>query len=499
MNMIDKREVLELMANLAPGLGAAEQESRDEGTFFKNFLPLPDHSRSLDPDILLILGGRGVGKTELFLALAYPRGLEALSAGQKQTLPFDPANGLWISGFGRTPAASRAFPTQEALSEQLDAQDPLRLRAFWLGLVVGRLLNALGQNTVGIEWANSLSPQLRDCLRESSMVSKWLPLSRSRLEEVNDALDKLDVALLRANRWLFITYDELDMLLPNYKQLNAPIRELLALWLDRCRRWERIRPKIFLRKDLFREEFLAFPDASKLRGHKVEITWQTSSLYRLLAKRMANAGEAIRNYLKSHVPGMRLRQAGVLGLLPDSNEAAFKALMDTMVGPYMGANPEKGVTYRWIPNHLQDAVGQIAPRAFLKLFALAAESRRDKVDQLAGASLLRPTDLQGALMHTSTDRIRELQEEYPWMEALKEALEGLEVPVGRPKFLAALGKTKWSQEAERMLPDKSPATVFSYLRDIGVVALRTDGKVNVPEIYLYGFQLKRRGGISRPK
>jgi hypothetical protein len=50
-----------------------------------------------------------------------------------------------------------------------------------------------------------------------------------------------------------------------------------------------------------------------------------------------------------------------------------------------------------------------------------------------------------------------------------------------------------------MLPDKSPATVFSYLRDIGVVALRTDGKVNVPEIYLYGFQLKRRGGISRPK
>jgi len=214
---------------------------------------------------------------------------------------------------------------------------------------------------------------------------------------------------------------------------------------------------------------------------------------------MANAGEAIRNYLKSHVPGMRLRQAGVLGLLPDSNEAAFKALMDTMVGPYMGANPEKGVTYRWIPNHLQDAVGQIAPRAFLKLFALAAESRRDKVDQLAGASLLRPTDLQGALMHTSTDRIRELQEEYPWMEALKEALEGLEVPVGRPKFLAALGKTKWSQEAERMLPDKSPATVFSYLRDIGVVALRTDGKVNVPEIYLYGFQLKRRGGISRPK
>jgi hypothetical protein len=298
---------------------------------------------------------------------------------------------------------------------------------------------------------------------------------------------------------LFITYDELDRLLPNYNQLSAPIRELLAVWLDRWRRWERIRPKIFLRKDLFREEFLAFPDASKLRGHKVEITWQTSSLYRLLAKRMANAGEAIRNYLELHVQRMPFRQAGVLGLLPDSNEDAVKALMNTIVGPYMGADPRRGVTYRWIPNHLQDAAGQIAPRAFLKLFALAAGTRRDRVDQLTGTYLLRPTDLQGALMDTSTDRIRELQEEYPWMEALKEALKGLEVPVERHKFLAALRKTEWSQEAERMLPDKSPLSVFSYLRDIGVVALRTDGKVNVPEIYLYGFQLKRRGGISRPK
>jgi hypothetical protein len=214
---------------------------------------------------------------------------------------------------------------------------------------------------------------------------------------------------------------------------------------------------------------------------------------------MANAGEAILNYLSSYVPRMRLRQARVLGLLPDTSEPAFKALMETMVGPYMGPDPRKGVTYRWIPNHLQDAAGQIAPRAFLKLFALAAESRRDKADQLAGTFLLRPTDLQGALMETSTDRIRELQEEYPWMEALKESLKDLEVPMDRQKFGAALKNTKWSQEAKRMLPDKSAPSVFGYLRDIGVVALRTDGKVNVPEIYMYGFQLKRRGGISRPK
>ena len=34
------------------------------------------------------------------------------------------------------------------------------------------------------------------------------------------------------------------------------------------------------------------------------------------------------------------------------------------------ANAKKGITYRWIPNHLQDADGRIAPRSFLKLFVL---------------------------------------------------------------------------------------------------------------------------------
>ncbi|MEK7403545.1 MAG: hypothetical protein AAB225_00410 [Acidobacteriota bacterium] len=487
------------MAKIAPGLGAAEQESLEEATFFRNFLPLPDHARALDPDILLILGGRGAGKTELFRVLAYPNGLGALAAEQKQALPFDPARTIWVPGFGRTHKDPRAFPPPEVLSDHLSGADSQHLRAFWLGLLVGRLLNVLGQDAVGGDWAQALSPDLQRSLAETSMLAKWLGQSRARLDEVNDALDRIDVRLARGNQWLFITYDELDRLLPNYNQLSAPIRELLALWLDRWRRWERIRPKIFLRNDLFREEFLAFPDASKLRGHRVEITWQAPSLYRLLAKRIANAGEMAQTYFDRYVQRMPLQRTDILGLLPENSEAGFTSLMETMVGRYMGANIQKGRTYYWIPNHLQDAAGQIAPRSFLKLFALAAESARDKADTLSLPTVLRPTDLQGALMETSTDRIRELQEEYPWMEALKEALTGLEVPALRHEFQRRLTRANWGREASRALPDQSASGVFNHLKDIGVVALRRDGKVNVPEIYLYGFGLKRRGGISRPR
>ncbi len=492
---VDKASVLDAMAALAPGQGAAEDESQEEDNFFRNFLPLPDHRRSLEPDILLVVGGRGTGKTELFRALAYPRGLEALCVDQRQNLRLDPANSSWVNGYGRTHIDPSAFPPPEPLAHHLRKADSLTLRAFWLGLIVGRMLN---RPELYGGWADALPADLRGRLQHTSLISQWLPASRARLEEVNHALDKLDRALVNADRWLFLTYDELDRLVPDYKQLGAPIRELLALWLDRWRRWERIRPKIFLRKDLFREEFLAFPDASKLRGHKVEITWSTTSLYRLLVKRMANASEKARDYLQC-VKGIVLREMKVIGLLPESDEGAFKALMDNLVGEYMGANPQKGITYRWIPNHLQDSAGQIAPRAFLKLFALAAESRRGKVDQLAGSALLRPPDLQGALMETSADRIRELQEEYPWIENLKGSLRNLEVPIPRSKFLSALKSINWGTSAQRMLPDTAPATVLDYLREIGVVELRTDGRINVPEIYLYGFQLKRRGGITRPK
>ena len=66
MSNFDKQKLLELMENIAPGRGTAEHESDNEELFLKNFLHVPDYRRALEPDTLLVLGGRGVGKTELF-------------------------------------------------------------------------------------------------------------------------------------------------------------------------------------------------------------------------------------------------------------------------------------------------------------------------------------------------------------------------------------------------------------------------------------------------
>jgi hypothetical protein len=40
---------------------------------------------------------------------------------------------------------------------------------------------------------------------------------------------------------------------------------------------------------------------------------------------------------------------------------------------------------------------------------------------------------------------------------------------------------------------------LQYLLALGVLENRSDGRINVPEIYLYGFGIKRKGGVKHPQ
>jgi hypothetical protein len=498
MSELNKQKLLELIIEIAPGRATAERESDNEETFLKNFLPLPDYRVALEPNILLILGGRGVGKTELFRLLAIPSGREALvESVEIRALPAL-SKTTWIAGFGRTRQAEKRFPAPDIVERQMQGATNIEWRSFWIGLMLGVILE---QEEFKLKdfLLEQIEPEIVKVLKgKLSLLSEWLPLVNNNVEKLNYVLDKLDEKLIEIDNWLFVTYDELDRIVPSYVALASPIRELLALWLDRWRRWERIRPKIFLRTDLFRDEFLSFPDASKLQSHQIRLEWEHSRLYQLLVKRLANSGNEMTEYLQN-IPQLIIENKTSLGLTATSNEKLFEELIEKMIGKYMGANAKKGITYRWIPNHLQDAGGRIAPRSFLKLFALAADRRiKGQVEHnLSGTAILQPSDLQGALMDTSDDRIRELQEEYPWLESLKTSLVGLTAPMPKDTFLDAVKSTTWSPEKQP--PVTNPEGILQYLLQLGIVENRWDGRINMPEIYLYGFKVKRKGGVKRPK
>jgi len=497
MSEFNKQILLESIAAIAPGLGIAEHESDEEDKFLKNFLPIADYRHALDPNTLLILGGRGVGKTELFRLLAIPSGRQSLveSLGIRSLPALSQTT--WIAGFGRTSKVGKRFPAPESVEFQMNTATNIEWRSFWIGLILGSLLQQedfkfqdfLTQE-LGVETVKVLGDDL-------SLVSVWKPIIDRDLERLNSVLDKLDRKLVETNDWLFVTYDELDRLVASYTALASPIRELLAMWLDRWRRWDRIRPKIFLRTDLFREDFLSFPDASKLQVHLVRLEWRHSWLYQLLVKRLANSSDEMRAYLQN-IPELIFENEIGLGWTATSNEKLFEELIETMIGKYMGANAKKGITYRWIPNHLQDASGRIAPRSFLKLFALAAQSRiENSSNDEQNIILLQPSDLQGALMNTSDYRIRELQEEYPWLESLKTSLIDLTAPIQKEIFLDRIKSTIWNPKKQP--PVTKPEGILQYLLQLGVVESRSDGRINMPEIYLYGFKVKRKGGVKRPQ
>ena len=498
MTNFDKKKLLEIMAKVAPGGAVAEHESNDEKIFLKNFLPVPNYRMALNTDTFLILGGRGVGKTELFRLLASSSGRQALV--KNLNIRYFPSleTTIWIAGYGRTKTRERKFPAPGITEKYMKDKDRIDWRIFWIGLILGVIFQQ-EKELLSHSWAEEIPEEIRDSLTNKlSLLSYWFPDASQNFENINYALDKLDEELIASDRWLFITYDELDRIVPSYLELANPIRELLAFWLDRWRRWERIRPKIFLRTDLFQKEFLGFPDASKLRGHQISLEWKTSWLYQVFVKRLANSGSEINDYLQI-VPSLILKEDKKLGILPGSDESRFKLLMEKIVGEYMGNNPRKGYTYNWVPNHLQDARGRIAPRSFLKLFSLAAERRLEKFDEkdLAENRLLLPSDIQGALMDTSQDRIKELtEEEYPWLEALKKSLKNLNLLTEEEKFLNILKNTEWNQEP----PSRKPQEILNYLEQLGIVEIRSsDRRINMPDIYRYGFEVKRKGGIKRPK
>lgn len=415
--------------------------------------------------------------------------------------------GEFLTGYIATGSESKAFPASGVCDDLIKKEKPDNFNSFWGGLICSVILkrfredheiNALATGYLGEELKNILA----EC---SSEVSGWWKTLDSQKEKWESFLDKTDTILQRRDLYLCIAYDELDRICGNYENLFGYIRSLLDFWLRHNSRFTNIKAKIFLRSDLYNAKSLQFVDASKMGGgYKFELNWDTRSLYRLLVKRMANAGsDEINLYLKN-VPGlMQLKINGELGYMSNDSEDVFRLLIDKMIGRYMGKNAKRGISYTWVPNHIQDANGEIAPRAFFKCFAFAAEAmlnNENDISSLEGERILLPARLQGAVEKVSIDRVKELTlEEYQWLQNLIMLLNKKSVLMERTEFLGYLSPENWPVEERRKLPGKSSIEILETLKTLGIVMETADERINIPEIYLHGFGLKRKGGIKRPK
>jgi len=485
----------QLLAELRE-MGRASSAELEVGPQFKHaFHPIREHLRVVEPNVYLIIGYHGAGKSMLFRAavdqLLFSRTIQGLLGHDLLLHRYAGRQVKWLAGYPR----ASDFPDVGALRRFVARWPDERRRAqalaeLWLAYLARLLCDELD--------APDLATLLAPSGAEIDRIADALEHQRSA---VIKALDALDGHLQRDERWIFVSYDELDTLGgTDWALMVDLIRGLLTFWSEYMRRWQRLQPKIFLRTDLFANARVFAADFAKLAANRLELTWSDRNLYAMLIKRMANTSDAWLAYCRD--AGVRFEQDDQLGWIPHlPNLDAARPLIERITGPFMGTNIKKGRTFFWVLDHLRDGHGQITPRNLVSLWGYAAAQELDAA-RAGDSHILHPTSLRRALDQVSDEHLRTLRSrEMPWLAELAERLAGCEVPMTRQEWEALLARDwpSWREQVEpgHRPPRQTPAELLDFMIGLGVCRWRPDGRIDVPDLFLHGLGIKRRGGVKR--
>ena len=379
-------------------------EASAEKFVLHKFLPLPEYGRVLEPDCLLVIGNRGAGKTQIFRAIQQDEGRKAIQHVAPRVSAERLQRSDWIIGFS---TEGSDFPADISWSKVAETHAS-RLDQTWCALLLRVVASHPGKTALP-----PLGPSLQQLINTD--INRLGEINRIFSDHAEDAmtwLDRADKALQQSDRWLFVTYDELDRITgTTWEDYQSIVRGLLQFWSRNSRRYLRLRLKIFLRRDLFDRALLLGSDISKLNAQRVELSWTQRNLYAMLAKRVFNEPGLMPEYLAGVEPAGE--QLGALGWYPTANGLeAFRPMIERLAGKFMGADHRKGITFSWLPTHCMDANGLILPRSFVRLIAYAAEQEQ-RSPRARWPQLLHPTSFRVSMDKVSDNRVVELGEEFP--------------------------------------------------------------------------------------
>lgn len=478
-----RRELLSQLKGMG-NAGRAEQASPDQLT--KGFYPVPEHLRLLDPDVVLVVGPRGSGKTQISKVLTSA----SLAKAVHRFVPNVrlPGDAVWLEAFPAQRQMFEASGLKAFVAE--NGRNPTKLREVWLAYLLRTLKDHFDADS-----QSELAPLFAPAAAYVDRVhAAFVSLGAAPIA----ALDKLDATLEREGRHLFLTYDELDTLgSGDWELIEAGIQGLVSLWAAYTRRWSRVRAKLFIRTDLYdRHARTGGADLYKLAASRVELVWNARDLYAMLLKRVANQSPELASYVKEGKSSILWDEDEVIGFVPRLKrwEDARPAI-ERLVGPYMGANQKKGLVYRWLLDHVRDGMSRTYPRPLVQMIELAAGSDASSPETLDRPRLLRPSSLRRALDRISTDHVQDLLTELPWLQSVIDML--------RPNALVPYAERDIVRRLERFegehIPPYSGKDLVDYLIELGVLRRRPDGRIDAPDLFLHGLGLRRKGGVSRKK
>lgn len=166
----------------------------------------------------------------------------------------------------------------------------------------------------------------------------------------------------------------------------------------------------------------------------------------------------------------------------------------------MGANINKGHTHRWLLNHIRDGRGQALPRPLVRLIEVAADLQRNSPRTVKWPKLIDHISIRRAVDRVSEEHVKHSLDEWPWLDGLGNRLKGHQVPLERRELEDLLDrswKDPWGQSADINPPEDRPREFIEYLVEVGIFRARSGGRIDVPDLFLAGLGLKRKGGVRK--
>lgn len=487
--MISKLDVDELRGAFAR-LSAGAAWPPDQSPRPSEIYAPRNHRNVLDLNRTLVVGKRGVGKTFWSHALFSKEGRERAADAyllpelKTVTAEFGFKGGL---ADGLTPSATVLHAALEAVS------DPL---VVWQAVLI-RLLDRPNH------------PELPSDLTE---LARWIAADRERSERwIRDANNQRDKPLL-------VMFDALDTLAREWVAIREQTAGLLQLAVQ-TKGLRNIKLKIFMRPDQVEDAAVfRFPDASKLRAERIMLQWSPQDLYGLMLFHLYNDPQAKPAFLRllSIVPGL-VTPAGYVQDQYLNLEHVQKILFNRIAGEWMGSDGKRGATYSWLTKHLADANDETTPRGFLTALRAAAEFTPHDLPLVFDHR-----GLHHGVQVASENRVDDLRQDYWWIDYVRSGLAGLETPLEREVLFKAWRDNRVAESIAGTAPteglqpiylqirrryeqlppdlarllDSDEAAILQSLQLIGVAEIRSNGKINFPDIFRVAFGMKRRGGVA---
>lgn len=498
MDIKQKQEILTCIA----GLSSTPEFNIGGEKFLKGFMPLDCYKRLADPQKFLVIGGYGSGKSTLFHLLTKHEGLKYILTenGRRRITGLKESD--FIPGYTVTEAGVNQFPDSRSCSELLRRKRGDKFKIFWLGMTCASILRHYRNDSRIIALASkSFEDSLPDILlKEPHKLFMWLDRLKDVPEQAEGFLEEVNQFLIQENKILFLVYDELEKICPEYDGKTSYIAALTNFWHKKNYCFTNLKAKVFLRASIYSSDMFFNKNTNNLSAWRIVLRHDVDTMYQILAKRLLNCIDTESCFHEFEFLLKEKREG--LGFIPSDNKDALLALGTKIVGPYMGKYPKDGSGYLWLYNRIVDAAGNASVKIFLDCFSIAASKMLEhprEIETLEGDKLISPERLKESLPDAAEIHFQSLSSDEPWLKTLAERVRMLRRPMRTGDFiyLYCLSPQSWHKEERMMLPVTTNESIYEALKSMGIIIEMANGMVLFPAIYENAFGPKQRIGISR--